>query len=85
MKEGGTELGSAAVSGADTRREEEGAADAWGRAVSDTRGGEGNGAGAAAAGPACGLGHGESGPCGDGGKAELGCGGSGSWAARAKS
>lgn len=65
--------------------EEEGAADAWGQTISDTCGGEGNGAGATAAGPAYGMGREESEPHGDGGKAELGYGRSGSWAAWAKS
>ena len=52
-------------------REEEGAADAWGQTISDTRVGERNGVSAAAAGPAYRMGRGESGPHGDGGEAEL--------------
>ena len=73
------------MSGADMCREVEGTTDAWGRAISDTHREEGNSAGAAAAGPACGMGRRESGPRDDGDKANMGCGGSGSWAARAKS
>ena len=45
-------------------REEEGAADAWGQTISDTRGEEGNDAGAAATGPASGMGRGEAGHTG---------------------
>ena len=58
--------------------------DRRGLANSETRR-ERGGAGDTAAGPACGMGRRESGPRDDGDKANMGCGGSGSWAARAKS